>query len=48
MKEKGLSQKQLAQDCKIAESSVSRYFKADKRPRFDIVVNLVKILGAQP
>lgn len=48
MKEKGLSQKQLAQECKIAESSVSRYLKADKRPRLDIVVNFAKILGVQP
>lgn len=45
---KGLSQKQLAQECKIAESSVSRYLKADKRPRLDIVVNFAKILGVQP
>ena len=48
MKEKGLSQKQLAQECKIAESSVSRYLKADKRPRLDIVVNFAKVLGVQP
>lgn len=48
MKEKGLSQKQLAQECKIAESSVSRYLKADKRPRLDIVVNFAKALGVQP
>lgn len=48
MKGKGLSQKQLAQECKIAESSVSRYLKADKRPRLDIVVNFAKILGVQP
>ena len=48
MKEKGLSQKQLAQECKIAESSVSRYLKAEKRPRLDIVVNFAKILGVQP
>lgn len=48
MREKGISQKQLAQECKIAESSVSRYLKEDKRPRLDIVVNFAKTLGVQP
>lgn len=48
MKEKGLSQKELAQKSGIAESSVSRYLKADKRPRLDIVVNFAKILEVKP
>ncbi|MCQ2488157.1 MAG: helix-turn-helix domain-containing protein [Clostridia bacterium] len=48
MKEQGLSQKQLAQKSGIAESSVSRYLKSNKRPRLDIVINFAKILGVKP
>lgn len=48
MKEKDLSQKQLAQKCGIAESSVSRYLKAEKRPRLDIVINFAKTLEVMP
>lgn len=48
MHEKGLSQKQLAQKCGIAESSVSRYLKADKRPRLDVVINFAKVLEIKP
>lgn len=48
MREKGLSQKQLAQKSGIAESSVSRYLKAEKRPRLDVVINFAKVLEIKP
>ena len=47
LQEKDISQKELAQMTSIAESSVSRYLKADKRPRLDIVINFAKILGVK-
>lgn len=47
LQEKDISQKELAQMTGIAESSVSRYLKADKRPRLDIVINFAKILGVK-
>ncbi len=48
MREKGLSQKLLAQKSGIAESSVSRYLKAEKRPRLDVVINFAKVLEIKP
>lgn len=48
MKEQSISQKELAKRSGIAESSVSRYLKSNKRPRLDIVVNFAKILGVKP
>ena len=48
MKEKGITQKQLAKKSNIAESSVSRYLKAKNRPRLDIVINFAKVLDVRP
>lgn len=48
MKEKGITQKELAKKSGIAESSVSRYLKADKRPRLDIVINFANVLEVKP
>ena len=44
MKQRGISQKELAEKSGIAESSLSRYLHSEKRPRMDIVINIAKAL----
>lgn len=47
MKERDITQKQLAQLSGITESSISRYLHSKQRPRIDIVVNIAKALHVE-
>ena len=45
MKKNKWSQKQLANESGISESSISRYIAGDMTPRMDIVMNIAKAFG---
>jgi len=47
MRERGISQKQLAELSGITESSVSRYLHNNQRPRMDVVVNIARALHVE-
>ena len=47
MKERDISQKELAKMSGVTESSVSRYLKGNQRPRMDILVNFAKALNVK-
>ena len=47
MKQRNITQKQLAQLSGITESSISRYLHSEQRPRMDIVVNVAKALHVE-
>lgn len=44
MKEKGLSQKELAKLSGITEASMSKYLSGERTPRIDVIVNLANAL----
>ncbi len=45
LKEKGLSQKQLAKMSNITEASLSRYLSGILKPRIDVIRNIALALG---
>ena len=45
MKEKGYSQKELAQMIGVTESAMSRYIKNEREPKIDIIANFATALG---
>lgn len=45
MREKGISQKELAQKSGIANSSVCRYLSGDRTPRIDVLKNFAAVLS---
>lgn len=47
MKERRITQKQLAELSGINESSISRYLHSNQRPRMDVVVNIAKALKVE-
>ncbi len=47
MKERSITQKQLAMMSGITESSISRYLHSNQRPRMDIVVGIAKALHVE-
>ena len=48
LKEKGLSQKQLAIRANVTESAISHYMRGDRRPRGLTLQNLATELGTTP
>lgn len=45
MKEKKLTQKELAKLAGITEASMSKYLSGERTPRIDVIVNLANALG---
>lgn len=45
MKEKKLTQKELAKLAGITEASMSKYLSGERTPRIDVIVNLSNALG---
>ncbi len=45
IKEKGFTQKQVAQRTNLTESAISRYIKGDRVPRGAILLNIANALG---
>ena len=44
MKEKNMSQKELAEKAGITEASMSKYLSGERTPRVDVIVNLANAL----
>ena len=44
MRERGLSQKELAEVVGVTEASMSRYLKNDREPKIEVVARLAKAL----
>ena len=47
MEKNNITQKELAKNSGISESSISRYLSNNQRPRLDIVVNIAKALNVE-
>ncbi len=48
MKERNISQKELAKASGISESTISRYLHSEQRPRMDNVINIAHALHVGP
>ena len=48
LKERGISQKELAEAARLTPASVSRYVNGEREPRAHTVVALAEILGVKP
>lgn len=45
MEEKKMTQKELANEIKVTEASMSRYLKGERIPRIDVLVNIARVFN---
>lgn len=45
MKERNMTQKELADKINVTEASISRYIKEERIPRIDVLVNIARVFN---